>query len=357
MRTLLSILLIGVPVTLILTLVGVTQGFMDDSHRRAQGVGADIFVYPPGYSFTSGSSSPLPEKVADFFLKQPHVTQAEGVVRVSAGKLPWDTVMGIDYAAFKRMSGGFIFVEGDESHIFRQPGDVVVTTKFADEQRVHRGGKVKLLNQYWTVAAVVEPGIMSNAFVDIRELQELNDARGHISQLYLKLDDAARAATVIAALQSLPELNSYLILSTKDVIEMTSADRVPSIKVFVNVIIGIGVFTGLIVVSLSMYMAVLQRTREIGILKSLGATKSFIMSLIICEAAAMGVGGTLAGIALSFVSQAVLLKFVAASLPQAIVPEWWPIVLGIALGSALLGAIYPGMIAVRQDPIEALAYE
>jgi ABC-type lipoprotein release transport system permease subunit len=71
----------------------------------------------------------------------------------------------------------------------------------------------------------------------------------------------------------------------------------------------------------------------------------------------MGIGGTIVGIALSYVSRAALHQFVPASLPQAIVFAWWPKVLGIALGSALLGAIYPGMIAVRQDPIEALAYE
>jgi ABC-type antimicrobial peptide transport system permease subunit len=48
---------------------------------------------------------------------------------------------------------------------------------------------------------------------------------------------------------------------------------------------------------------------------------------------------------------------VPASLPQAIVPTWWPIAGAIAVGAALLGALYPGWLAVRQDPIEALAYE
>jgi putative ABC transport system permease protein len=359
MRTLLSVLLIGVPVMLILTLVGVTQGFMDDSHRRTRGVGADIFVRPPGSSIASFSGAPMSEKLAAVLAKQPHVVQAEGVVQTLAGKMAWDSITGIDYATFKRMSGGFIFTKngGDEEHIFRQPGDVVVDTTFADEQHVHRGDKVKLLNRYWNVAAVVEPGKQSHAFVDIRELQELNDARGHISQIYLKLDDPANTEAVIKALNTLPGLEGYVILSVRHIIELASVDNIPSIKIFVNVIIGIGVFTGLIVVSLSMYMAVLQRTREIGILKSLGATKAFVMNLILWEAAAMGLGGTVAGIALSFASRAALKQFVPASLPQAIVPIWWPIVFGIALGSALLGAIYPGMIAVRQDPIEALSYE
>lgn len=357
MRTLLSVLLIGVPVMLILTLVGVSRGFIEDSHKRTQGVGADIFVWPPGHSFTSFSGAPMPEKVVDFLARQPHVKEAIGIVTASGGKLPWDAITGIDYPAFKRMSGGFTFVEGDENHVFRNPGELVVDTTFAREQNVHLGSKVKLLNRYWTVVAVVDSGKLSHAFVQIRELQELSNAQGHISQVDLKLDDPAGVAAVIDALKKVPGLEDYGIYSTEDVVALTSAESIPAVGIFVHVIIGIGVFTGLIVVSLSMYMAVLQRTREIGILKSLGATKGFVMSMIIMEAAAMGFGGTLAGIALSFASKAALSKFVPASLPQAIVVGWWPIVLGIALGSALLGAIYPGMIAVRQDPIEALAYE
>jgi putative ABC transport system permease protein len=357
MRTLLSVLLIGVPVMLILTLVGVSQGFTEDSHRRTQGVGADIFVWPPGHSFTSFSGSTIPEKVVDVLGRVPHVALATGTVSVSAGKMAWDSITGIDYPAFKRMSGGFNFLEGDDTHVFRQPGDMIVDTTFADEQHAHLGSKVKLVNRVWNVAAVVESGKGSHAFVQIGELQDLSNAQGHVGQIYLKLDDPRNVAAVIDALKKTPGLEDYGIYSVKEVVDLTSVDNISSIRIFVNVIEGIGVFTGLIVVSLSMYMAVLQRTREIGILKSLGATKAFVMSLIMWEAGAMGFGGTLVGIALSFVSQAVLNKFVPASLPQAIVVDWWPIVLGIALGSALLGAIYPGMIAVRQDPIEALAYE
>ena len=63
------------------------------------------------------------------------------------------------------------------------------------------------------------------------------------------------------------------------------------------------------------------------------------------------------GISFSFATRYAIMRLVPASLPQAIVPEWWPIAGGIVLGAAILGAIYPGTIAVRQDPIEALAYE
>jgi ABC-type antimicrobial peptide transport system permease subunit len=81
------------------------------------------------------------------------------------------------------------------------------------------------------------------------------------------------------------------------------------------------------------------------------------MGMILAEAFCLGLGGTIFGILLSYGSRAAIHAVMPASLPQAIVYTWWPIAGSIAMGAALLGALYPGMLAVRQDPIEALAYE
>jgi putative ABC transport system permease protein len=63
------------------------------------------------------------------------------------------------------------------------------------------------------------------------------------------------------------------------------------------------------------------------------------------------------GIVLTIAAKAVILQVAPASLPVTDAPDWWPIAAAIALGGALLGAIYPGLKAARQDAIEALSYE
>lgn len=350
-RTLLSILLIAIPVTLILMLIGLSHGIMDDSARRAKGIGADIVFRAPGSSVISFNGGTLTAALIPFLLKQPHVAAATGVLNQPVeGAI--DSVAGIDPAGFDRISGGFTFVEGRS---FQDPGDILLDQFYADQRHVHAGGTISVLHRNWRVAGVVEPGKLSHMFVELPVLQDMVGATGKVSQIWIKLDNPANTDSVKAELQR--QFSTYPIYSTAELMSLISVNNIPALRIFIDVILGIGVVIGFAVVSLSMYMAVLQRTREIGILKSLGASKGFVMGLILSEAFALGLGGTFIGIAFSFGSKWILAEFVPASLPQAIVPTWWPIAGAVAMGAAILGAVYPGTIAVRQDPIEALAYE
>jgi putative ABC transport system permease protein len=205
------------------------------------------------------------------------------------------------------------------------------------------------------VAGIVEPGKAAHVFVQLAVLQERNGSPGKVSTIYLKLDNPANTEPVKKQLEQ--KYEGYPIYSMKDIEALYSVDNVPLLKYFTDTVLVSSVLFGFMVVALSMYMAVLQRTREIGILKSLGASKGFVMAIILAEAAALGVGGTVIGIVLSFGTRWLLNVLTPASFPQAIVVAWWPIAGAIATGAALLGAIFPGTLAVRQDPIEALAYE
>jgi putative ABC transport system permease protein len=346
----LSILLIAVPVTLILTLIGLSRGFLEDSARRSRGVGADIVFRPPGTALMTLSGAPMPERLVDALSHEPHVVQATGVVVQSIGG--FDNVTGIDPDSFARMSGGFAYIEG---HGFQNPGDILVDQYYASQRGVHAGGRINVLNREWNVAGIVEPGKLAHLFLPLPELQNLIGATGKVSQIYLKLDNPNNTQQTVDYLKT--KYDGYPVYSMKEMVSLISVNNIPLLAGFINAVIGIGVVIGFAVVSLSMYMAVLQRTREIGILKSLGASNGFVMGIIISEAFALGLGGTITGIILSFASRWAMQHVVPASLPAAIVPSWWPIAGLVAMGAALLGAIYPGVLAVQQDPIEALAYE
>jgi putative ABC transport system permease protein len=121
-------------------------------------------------------------------------------------------------------------------------------------------------------------------------------------------------------------------------------------------VIGIAVFFGFLMVSLSMYTAVLERTREIGILKALGASPAYIVGLVMRETVLLAVTGTVVGILMTYGTRSLMAIF-AASMPQEIVPDWYLRVAAIALAGSIVGALYPSLRAARQDAIEALAYD
>ncbi len=350
MRSLLSILLIGVPVTLILTLVGLSHGMLEDTAHRTRGIGADIIVRPPGSTLLTLSGG-ISDKIVDWFARQPHVKMAMGVVNQPVQNVTLGAT-GIDLDKFNQMSGGFTYLKGGP---FQGPDDVLIDEWYANQKGARVGSTIQILGKPWRVSGIIASGKLARIVFPLEVLQKLSSNEGKVSQIYLKVDDPKNISPLVQQLKA--KLPDYSVYSAEELVSMYNPSNIPALREFTFVIMAIGVLIGFAVVCLSMYMAVLQRTREIGILKSLGSSNGFILRIILAEAALLGVGGTLLGILMSYGAHWLMITFVPASFPMAIVPRWWPISGAITLGGALLGALYPGLSAARHDPIEALAYE
>jgi putative ABC transport system permease protein len=346
-RTLLSVFAIGVEVTLILTLVGVSHGVLDDMKARSRGTGADIIIRPPdssGFTF----SLTMNDKVVDVVRAMPHVKIATGTFVKYIGS--FDSITGIHLDQFNAMSGGLKILEGQ---MFQGPDDIVVDEVFAKQHHVQPGGTIDLGNE-WHVSGIIEQGKLSRTFADITSLQRQFGGIDKVSTIYVKLDDPTNTAAVKEAFEK--ELPTYKVDSIEEFVSLFSTNSVPYIEAFTRVVIGIAVLIGFLMVCLSMYTAVLERTREIGILKALGASPGYIVGILLRETVMLALTGVAVGILMTYGTRSLLGVF-AASFPQEIVPEWYLPVAGIALTGAILGALYPGLRAARQDAIEALAYD
>ena len=349
-RTTLSVLAIAVEVTMILTLVGVSYGTLDGTSRRARGVGADLMIRPPGSSIIGLNGAPLSDKLVDFVRKQPHVAQATGtMVQPLSG---FDSITGLNLDEFTKMSGGFHFLEGGP---FQTDQDVLIDEYYAKEKGLHVGDRIQLINHEWRVSGIFESGKLARICVQLSVLQELTANDHRISQIYLTADRPDHIQEVLANLRA--RLPGYPIYTMEEFTSLLSINSVGLLRNFIGVVIGVAVIVGFIVVFMSMYTAVLERTREIGILKAVGAQSGFILMLLVRETLLLSVMGTAVGILLTYVTQWLMKHAVPSSLTQETVYWWWPIAGAIAIVGSLLGVIVPGIKAVRQDATEALSYE
>lgn len=335
---------------MILTLVGISYGTLDETARRARGVGADIVVRPPATSVISLSSSPMSQDLLPFFTKQPHVIFATGTMIQPLGG--FDTLTGIDLALFNKLSGGFRFVKGGP---FQSDNDVIVDEYYAREKKLAVGSTIKLMNHVWRVSGIFESGKLARIIAKLDVLQSLTSNSRKLSQIYLKVDDPNGAQSVVNDLRD--KMPGYFIYTMEEFTSLLTINSVGLLRNFIGVVIGIAVIVGFIVVSMAMYTAVLERTREIGILKALGASSGYILNLLIRETMLIAVIGTVVGIIMTYGTQWLMMHAVPASLTQETVYSWWPIAGAISVAGALLGAIFPGWKAVKQDVIQALSYE
>ena len=352
-RTFLCALVVGVQVMLILTLIGLSRGMMQDTADRQKGTGADIFLKPDTGGTLSLSSGQLLQKYVDFVAKQPHVKQAVGVLSAPVELIT--TINGTDISQFETISTGFRFIAGGRP---TNPDDLIVDQYYAEQHKLRIGDAVRLLNHNWRVCGIIQGGMLGRLVVQLKRLQELtgNAEPPRISEILVKLDNPALTNGEVARLNELLKGNLKAI-STEEMVSQLNINTIPQLRAFISVVTFLAVVVGFLVVFLSMYTAVVERTREIGILKALGAKPMKILDILVREAILLALAGSLIGILLSFGAKALIMGLMPASLQVINVPDWWPKAAAIALTGALLGAIYPGLKAARQDAIEALAYE
>ncbi|MGB0007141.1 MAG: ABC transporter permease [Candidatus Sulfotelmatobacter sp.] len=353
-RSLISIVAIALEVTLILLIVGLCYGIMNDQKFRTAGIGADVIVQPPGSSFLAGiSGAPVPIKVADILRRLPHVKVVSPVIWQIATGGALEVIDGIDISSFQALGGPFQFVQGGP---FQGPNDALVDDYIARQKHVKVGDTMDILNHDFRIAGIVENGRGARKFIPMNTLQDLIGAKDKASVFYVKLDNPDNAAAVVNEIKSQPGMEKYSVLSTSDYLSMMTPSHLPDFKPFIGVVIGVSLVIGFLVIFQSMYTAVMERTREIGILKSLGASKIYIVNVILRETIVLALAGIAVGVAFS----------VAARLG---IQQRWPLVhidqsgvwilraMFVAIIGATFGAIYPAYKAAQKDPIDALAYE
>ncbi|HEY9402472.1 MAG TPA: ABC transporter permease [Pyrinomonadaceae bacterium] len=352
-RTLVSVVGIAVGVLLIVFTVGLAHGVLRERGRREAGVGAEIMLRPSGTVGLSGSQP--------FVMPVSHaaeVARIEGVrtaVPLGQTTASSDTgfgvrlVDGIDFGSYSQLAG-LKMIQGEP---LPQNGDAAIVDPIWIEGRKARlGDTIELYDRPFRIVGIYEPPGGARIKIPLATMQEqVGSPTSCTSILVAAANPAEQDAVAERIHAAFPEDQ---IIFTRDLPELY-ATGVPALNVFISVVVAIAAAISMLVILLAMYTTVTERTRQIGILKSLGMSNTMIAWVIEQEALLVSVLGVLLGLALTFAARFALMR--VSSLSVEIEPRWVLISLVIGVVGGSIGALYPALRAARQDAVDALSYE
>jgi putative ABC transport system permease protein len=337
---------------MILSIVGIFMGMLNDQKQRTNGIGADLMLLPSNASLFNGvGSASMPIRDQEALLRLPHVTMVAPVVQHLSTNGNIEILYGIDYASFNALKP-FVFLAGGP---FKGPNDVIIDDVFAGN--THRvGDTIPVMGQPFRISGIVEPGKGGRKLIPIDTMGQLVGSEDKASLFYIKCDSPANDDPVMQEIRSTPGFGNNTLTTVDSWLDQMTPSKIPGFNIALDVITGIAVIIGFLVIFQSMYTAVLERTREIGILKSMGASKLAIVGVMLRECAVLALAGVVVGIAGTY-GVRMLLFHLFPTQHFEITVLWLGRGAAIAFVGSICGALYPAWMAARKDPIDALAYE
>ncbi len=351
-RTLISIIGVSLGVVLVVLFTGLARGMTNDMAKRASNWKAEIVFTRPGAMELTSSNASVPTAYADKLKEIAGVQSTVPVIRYITpnANQRWgiQQIDGVEWPPFAEMNemklvSGRAATANDE---------VILDERYVKDQNVTLGDKVEIFGRNYTAVGIFSPPSGARIKMSLAAMQDALESPKKCTYILVKIKDGANVDEVAAQINK--DLPGNKINLTRDLI-IDAQERIPALNLFLKVLVGLGAFVSTIFVLLSMYTTITERRKEIGILKSLGASKPFIIRVIEGEAFMIGVFGVLLGFAVSFLASFVIEK--SFDLQFEFSRNWILTAIAIAVGGSLFGALYPAWKASTIDPVEVMVNE
>jgi putative ABC transport system permease protein len=379
LRTAISVSGVALGVILVVLFVGLARGMMRDAVERQSNVEAEIRFLPAGNVSLQSNPLMLPAGYADAILRgvQPTADDpdlipkppVEGVAAVSpvgdwlqssGGGFGFEMVDGIEQDSFTRTTQ-LRMVKGRGLSDGRTPGSEyeAIVDRFYSEHNngkdggpIEVGSKIEALGHEFTIAGIYEPPMLGRVKIPLHTMQELLGGANNCSFLLVKCERPELTGQVIETLKQYYPGNH--VVNAADIPALYS-QGFQSVEIFLKVVMALALVISMLVILLAMYTTITERTREIGILKSLGASRRFIVMTIEKEAALISLLGVVFGFLVSVVG-----KYCIEANTRLMIelkPGWLLIAAAIGVLGGIVGALYPAVRAANLDPVEAISYD
>jgi putative ABC transport system permease protein len=351
-RTLISIIGVALGVVLVILFTGLARGMSNDMAKRAANWKAEIVFTRPGAMDATSSNASVFTAYADRLRQIEGVRSAVPVYRYltpnSNQRWGIQQIDGIDWEPFAAMNEMTIL----EGRPAVANDEVILDERYIKENNVKLGAPIEIFGRQYTTVGIFAPPSGARIKMSLAAMQEALEAPGKCSYILVKINDGANIEEVAARINE--ALPGNKINLTRDLI-IDAQERIPALNLFLKVLVGLGAFVSTIFVLLSMYTTITERRKEIGILKSLGASKSFIIRVIEGEAFLIGVLGVVSGFLVSLLASAIISRLFELQFEFS--RGWILTAIIIAVGGSLFGALYPAWKAATIDPVEVMVNE
>jgi putative ABC transport system permease protein len=351
-RTLVSVAGVALGVTLVMLFTGLTRGMSSDMQRRASNLRAEIIFTRPGSMQLTSSTANLSTRYVDLLKQIDGVEDALPVmVNVLQGNrgLGFERIEGVDWDPFARLNG-IQLISGRAP----QAGDeIVIDETKARNNNFVVGSTLNLIgNKPYRVVGIYSPESSARMKMTLRAMQEAFEAPDKCTYIMVKARTGIDKAVVAKRISE--TLPGNKVQFTEDMF-MSVERSIPYLPVFLRVLVGLAAVVSAVVVMLAMYTTITERPSEIGILKALGASRSYIIGLIEKEALLISAIGLVAGFLGSFLIGYLIHRVYGLFFEFSW--KWGLTAAAIGILGGALGALYPALRASNLDPVTALAHE
>lgn len=351
-RTLISVIGVALGVILVILFTGLARGMSNDMTKRASNWKAEIVFTRPGAMELGSSNASVSTTYATRLLEIEGVESTVPVIRqiVNNPKQRWgiQQVDGVEWAPFAKMNDMQILAGRPAT----ADDEVVLDERYVKDENIKLGDSLEIFGRQYKFVGIFSPPSGARIKMTLAAMQLAQGRPNKCTWILVKVKDGADVKAVAAAIdQALP---GNTINLTSDLL-IDAEERFSALGVFLRVLVGLGAFVSTIFVLLSMYTTITERRKEIGILKSLGASKAFIIRVIEGEAFLIGVLGVGLGLTVSIISSTLISRFF--DLQFEFSRGWLLTAIAIAIGGSLFGALYPAWKAAGIDPVEVMVNE
>jgi putative ABC transport system permease protein len=384
---------IVIGITAVIALMSIGRGVEAEVISQIESLGSNLIFITPGWITeeeawaTAGSAQTLTQEDAAAIAEQvPYVSSVAPVLAINlqtvvGGENMMAKVFGITPEHMQvnnlEIAHGAFFTEYEYQRGAKVAvlGSDVKETLFGDAdpigQQMRMGGIVVRVIGVLESKEAMEGSPNDNIFIPLTTFQQTvyqpRTAQGDhvVHYITLTVSDQEQGDYVIDEITELLRSRHQLaahadddfeIISMEEIIE-TVSEIMGMLTLFLGAIAAISLLVGGIGVMNIMLVSVMERRREIGILKALGATGRDIWTQFLIEAAFLTLAGGIIGIALGWGLSYLVSRFSMGQIPTMVTADIVILAVSVSVGIGLFFGFYPAWKASRLNPIEALRFE